>query len=102
MSESEKLLWAALRGKAIRFRVKRQHPVDKYCLDFFVHEAMLCVEVDGEFHRLRAVEDAQRDADLAAMGIETLRIPSLDLWANLPYWVDEVYFRCCARSGRKP
>ena len=60
MTRGERILWAQLRNKEIGYRVRRQYPVDKYVLDFYIHEARLCIEIDGPDH----VEsgDAKRDA----------------------------------------
>jgi very-short-patch-repair endonuclease len=45
-------------------------------LDFYCHEARLCVEVDGGSHSLgdHAQRDERRDGWLAEKGIRTLRI----------------------------
>jgi very-short-patch-repair endonuclease len=104
MSVSEQALWLFLRKKRLGFLFRRQYPVGMYVLDFYCPEARLCVEVDGEQHRERVQADAQRDEFLAARGIETLRIPSLDLFEPtgqaLKGWLQEVVMRCERRSGR--
>src|SRR5688572_28859560 len=81
MSISEKVLWEHLRKKRIGYGFKRQVPVGPYILDFYCAQASLCVEIDGEQHTLRQAQDARRDEYLRGVGIETLRIPSLALFA---------------------
>ena len=79
MSLPEVILWQHLRGDQLEgLRFRRQHPVGAYVLDFYCDAAKLAVEVDGAHHSLgdNPARDTQRDAWLAAGGIETLRIPA--------------------------
>ena len=73
----EGLLWRALKGgKADGLKFRKQHPIGPYVLDFYCHDARLCVEVDGASHGFgnRPALDTRRDAWLADRGIRTLRI----------------------------
>ena len=99
-SESEDRLWQALRRDQIGFSVRRQVPVGPYTLDFFIHEAMLCIEVDGEQHVTRKEADDERDRYLALLGIETMRVPSWELFGSLDAWVSTIYERCVQRKGQ--
>jgi len=70
---------ASAAPEGLKFR--RQHPTGPYVLDFFCSDARLAIEVDGEVHSRgdRPERDAARDEWLRAAGIETLRIPTVDL-----------------------
>ena len=75
LSLPEGLLWRALKaGKLAGLKFRKQHPVGPYVLDFYCHEARLCVEVDGAGHIARWQKDERRDAWLAEKGIRTLRL----------------------------
>ena len=104
MSVSEKWLWSQIRRDQLGFRFKRQVPVDEYVLDFYCPEASLAIEVDGEQHAHRMEKDLQRDARLSELGIETLRLPSLDLFdASRPdcgFWPERIKRKCEERTGR--
>ena len=79
LSLPEGLLWRAMTaGKIEGLKFRKQHPIGPYVLDFYCHEIRLCVEVDGEAHRLgdHPEKDARRDCWLADKGIRTLRIPA--------------------------
>jgi len=80
MSASEQVLWNCIRKRQLGHEFKRQVPVGPYVLDFYCPAASLCVEVDGEHHALRVAADAARDAWLKRRGVETIRLPSLDLF----------------------
>ena len=74
LTESEELLWLKLRNKQLhgkRFRC--QHPVYRYILDFYCHEAMLAVEIDGDIHKYRKEYDNYRDEFMKNIGITTIR-----------------------------
>jgi very-short-patch-repair endonuclease len=82
MSISEKKLWSFLRKKQMGVVFRRQVPVGRYVLDFYCPAAALCVEIDGEQHLWKKEADARRDEFLRSRGIEIIRIPSLDFFAN--------------------
>jgi 5-methyltetrahydrofolate--homocysteine methyltransferase len=44
-------MWSVLRNRAFHdAKFRRQHPMEGYILDFYCHEAKLCVELDGSQH----------------------------------------------------
>ena len=71
----ERVLWAALRGGCLGVRFTRQVVLGDYIADFFCRSARLVVEVDGGYHVRQAVEDVERDAQLARRGYRTVRLP---------------------------
>ena len=76
-TDAETLLWRLLRSRQLHhLKFRRQHPAGPYILDFYCHEARLCVEIDGGGHSFgdRPDKDARRDQWLADKGIRTLRI----------------------------
>ena len=77
MSLPEVLLWVQLKGGRLDgLRFRKQHPIGRYVLDFYCHEAKLAVEVDGQGHGFgdNAERDAARDAWLSAQGVRTIRL----------------------------
>jgi len=79
MTLPEIVLWRALRGKALEgLRFRKQHPLSRCVLDFYLTSARLAVEVDGLAHDLgdNPARDVRRDAWLARRGIRVLRIPA--------------------------
>ena len=83
MSLPERLLWGQLGRKQTGLKFRKQHPAGPYVLDFYCHEARLCVEIDGESHDFSAARDEQRDRWLASQGVRTLRIAATDVLHNL-------------------
>lgn len=73
----EKLIWVRVRRREPgRPTFRRQHPIDRYVLDFYCAEARLCIEIDGQSHGFgdRPARDERRDAFLRELGIEVVRI----------------------------
>src|SRR3954471_21978826 len=85
MSPPERILWQVLRTRPGGFKFRRQHPVGPYALDFYCAETAVAVEVDGVGHDMgdNPKRDAQRDQWVASQGIRTVRIPALDIFADL-------------------
>ena len=50
MTESETILWNALRKEIKRCKFRRQHPIGDYIADFFCLTNRLIIEVDGGYH----------------------------------------------------
>ena len=67
MTDAEQLVWYCLRRKQLGgFRFRRQHPIERFVLDFYCSEAKLAIELDGGQHNeLDAkVRDKERTAFL--------------------------------------
>ena len=103
----ELIIRERLRKNRAGFRFRFQHYVQGFYLDFYCPEAHLGLEFDGEQHD--AVRDAWRDAKLAELGIEIMRIPNRDFFmldpdpdgSNYIDWIEQIVLRCEARTGRK-
>jgi very-short-patch-repair endonuclease len=98
MSLPERMLWRALRGRQTGLRFRRQHPAGPYVLDFYCHEARLCVEVDGAQHGFTSKQDLARDAWLMRLGVRTMRIAAHDVFRNLEGVVQHIVAEATAPS----
>ncbi|HVF81348.1 MAG TPA: DUF559 domain-containing protein, partial [Flavisolibacter sp.] len=58
-TEAEDLLWQELRSKGLGVKVRRQHSIRGYIVDFAILETNLVIEVDGAYHN----EEEQQSAD---------------------------------------
>jgi len=86
MTHAEQLLWQCLRGKQLdSFRFRKQHPIERYVLDFYCPSARLAIEVDGSQHYTSEgrAKDAARTAWLAERGIRVLRFTNQEVLTNL-------------------
>jgi very-short-patch-repair endonuclease len=84
MTYHEKLLWEKLKGKQLYgLRFRRQHPISFFIVDFYCHEAMLVVEVDGEIHYDRIDYDDGRSAEMEKFGIKVIRFTNIEVENNI-------------------
>ena len=61
--------------KILGLKFRRQHPIDKYIVDFYCHEALLVVELDGSVHDLDRIKryDKKREIEITKMGLKIIR-----------------------------
>lgn len=84
MTGAEKHLWRHLRMCQLHgFKFRRQHPVEKYILDFACVELKIAVEVDGGQHMENAKQDEMRTAWLATQGWQVLRFWNNEVLQNI-------------------
>lgn len=75
-TDAEKLLWAELRNRKLNgLKFRRQHPLDKFIVDFYCNEKNLVVELDGGVHdeKINKDYDDARTVMLAGLHIIVLR-----------------------------
>jgi very-short-patch-repair endonuclease len=100
MSPPELQLWEVLRTRPGGYQFRRQRPANPYTIDFFCRAAALAIEVDGDAHDMggNPQRDLKRDAELAAKGIKTLRIPAAEVFNNLQGSLDLILEECASRT----
>ena len=75
-TKAEIILWQKLKGKQMYgYDFHRQKPIDNYLIDFFCHELMLGIEVDGYSHQIIEVfnKDVKKEGVMNMLGIHILR-----------------------------
>ena len=80
---AERRLWSIVRdGRLGGLKVRRQHTVGPYTVDFFVYDAALAIELDGSIHDdpARAAYDAERTRSLAALGVRVVRFSNREVF----------------------
>ena len=85
-SNAEARLGQALRGRRLaHYKFRRQHPVDRYIVDFVALDSKLIIEVDGATHSTHSEleHDSQRTRVLESFGFHVIRVNNLDIYSNL-------------------
>ena len=80
---SEALLWTEIKNRALGYEFHRQVPILNYIVDFYCHELMMVIEIDGPSHDHKYVKDMTRDNDLERMGIKVLRFDDREVRRNM-------------------
>ncbi|HTB07547.1 MAG TPA: DUF559 domain-containing protein [Bacteroidia bacterium] len=86
MTEAEKALWNVLNYKQVGgFKFRRQHPINRFIVDFYCHKAKLVIELDGEIHKKIDVaeKDFGREQILKNYGIEIVRFKNEEVLTNV-------------------
>jgi very-short-patch-repair endonuclease len=90
---SEVLLWLEIKNRQLMgYQFHRQVPMLNYIVDFYCHELMLAVEVDGESHASEEAKsyDLERQKRLEAYGVTFLRFDDLQLKMDINKVLEEI------------
>ncbi|MBR0689638.1 DUF559 domain-containing protein [Bradyrhizobium manausense] len=83
-TSAEAKLWQALRNRRLaRWKFRRQHPVDRYVVDFVTLDGKLIIEVDGVTHSSPTDIEKDRTEVLEACGFPVLRVSNTDVYENI-------------------
>ena len=84
MTESEKVLWNALRDNIQGYRFRRQHAIGNYIADFACLPARLVIEVDGGYHdspQQQEIDNIRTDY-LKGQGFHVVRFTNEEVLGN--------------------
>ncbi len=82
---AEEVMWELLRNRQLMgLKFRRQHQIGEYVADFYCDEHKLVLELDGDVHAAPAQtkKDKTRDAYMAALGLNVIRIQNADFLAD--------------------
>ncbi len=85
-TKAEIFLWQKLKRKQMYgYDFHRQKPIDNYILDFFCHELMLGIEVDGYSHQIVEVveNDEKKTFKMNELGITILRFSDNQIFNDM-------------------
>ena len=82
-TKAEKILWKELRNRNLGIKFRRQHPIDKFILDFYAPEIKLAIELDGLIHKENKEYDKIRTEYLESKNIKVLRFWNSEIENNL-------------------
>jgi very-short-patch-repair endonuclease len=105
MTDAEQLLWHCLRDKQLDgFRFRRQHPFERFVLDFYCCEAKLALELDGGQHNQpdEKARDNERTAFLNAQGVQVLRFWNSEVFSNLDGVLQRIHDALTERESLRP
>jgi very-short-patch-repair endonuclease len=86
MTEAERKFWMYVRDKRYKsIRIRRQHPIGSFVLDFYWAEKKIGIEIDGGIHKRRDVKehDEGRTQVLDEQGIRIIRFTNEEVMDNV-------------------
>ena len=102
-TDAEQLIWRLLRDRRLAgAKFRRQHPVEagdkKFILDFYCHDLMLAVELDGGQHQVHAARDETRTTALEKLGISVLRFWNNDVLQQTEPVLEKIWMTVMEKS----
>ncbi len=95
---SEVLLWLKIKGKTMGVEFHRQVPIDNFIVDFYCHELMLAIEVDGSSHDEKQDYDQNRQLILENLGVRFIRFSDIDVKQKMGWVLEELMI--CVEASR--
>lgn len=92
-TEAENFLWKYLRKKPTGFRIRRQHIIQNFVVDFVCLRKQVIIEVDGEIHDQQKEYDALRTELLNQQGYKEVRFTNQEVLSE-PEFVVEIIKDC--------
>lgn len=93
MTIPEEKLWNHLRRKQLKtLRFRRQHPINRFIVDFYCHAFKLVIEIDGSIHQMEIQQerDENRTYELQAMGLTVIRFSNNEVMTNIAKVIKEI------------
>ena len=87
---SEVLLWIKIKGKTMGVEFHRQVPIDNFIVDFYCHELMLAIEIDGSSHDEKQDYDQNRQLILENLGVRFIRFSDIDVKRKMGWVLEEL------------
>jgi len=100
MSPPERLLWTRVRGSALGVRIRRQHPLGRFTVDFYCHAARLVIEIDGYCHTWSGAEDVARSDYLRANGLHVVRFEAREVMRDVASVVSAIRYELEKRLSK--
>lgn len=100
---AEATLWQHLQNRNLEFKFRRQHPVERFIIDFYCAEVKLCIEIDGDSH----LEQEQQEYDLSrtefleSVGYSVIRFTNNDVRYNINAVTQEILDICSELKRKK-
>lgn len=89
-TKAEKILWKELRNRKLGVKFRRQHPLEKFILDFYTPEIGLAIELDGSSHKENREYDKLRTEYLKTHKIAVIRFWNYEIEKNLAEVLEKI------------
>lgn len=89
----ERLLWSKLKDrKLLGYKFRRQEPIGPYIVDFYCHEKLLVIELDGGQHnnKIVSIYDQLRTEYLESFGLKVIRFWNQQLRKSSFQVIDQI------------
>jgi very-short-patch-repair endonuclease len=100
---AEATLWRHIRNRALGYKFRRQHPIERFIIDFYCAEIKLCIEIDGDTHLEKDQQeyDAARTEYLESIGRKVIRFTNEDVRYNIQAVLQSIIDTCNELKNHK-
>jgi very-short-patch-repair endonuclease len=81
-TEAEKIMWELLRNKKTGHKIRRQHIIDNFIVDFVCIRKKVVIEIDGKIHLKQKEDDELRTQRLNELKFEVIRFMNDEVLSN--------------------
>ena len=81
-TEAEKVIWEYLRNKKTGYKIRRQHVIDNFIVDFVCLTKKVVIEIDGGIHLQQKELDELRTNTLNEKGYRVIRFTNEEVMHN--------------------
>jgi very-short-patch-repair endonuclease len=101
LTPTEAKVWQAVRRRQLGFKIRRQHAIDRFIVDFYCAEVNLVIEIDGESHVEPDQEsyDTERTRWLEERGCRVIRFEARQVEDDLAGVVEGIRRACIEEAS---
>ena len=81
-TEAEQLLWKYLTNKQTGHKIRHQHVIGDFIADFVCIPKRVIIEIDGDIHKSKKIEDKIRSIVLNNLGYDVIRYSNEEVFSN--------------------
>ncbi|HET9746193.1 MAG TPA: DUF559 domain-containing protein [Chitinophagaceae bacterium] len=91
-TEAEDVLWQRIRNNQLGVKVRRQHAIEGYIVDFALLPVKLVIEIDGEYHNAeeQKLYDEIRTKCMSSVGLSLLRFTNDEVLSNTEQVIEKI------------
>ncbi len=94
-TRAEARMWEYLRKHRIGNKFRRQHPIWIYVADFYCHYLKLVIEIDGDIHSEKEVQEKDdiKERDIRNLGVDVIRFTNVEVICDIDSVLSRLYFK---------
>lgn len=100
-TEAEDFLWQNLRNKQLDYKIRRQHLIDDFIVDFVCLSKGLVIEVDGGIHLSQKEKDENRTMILNQKGFKVIRFSNEEVLNSIEKVLEKIKIELDSSADRK-
>jgi len=89
-TQAEKELWQQLKSKKLKVKIRQQHLIADFIVDFVCLSKKLVIEVDGKIHKNQVEKDAERTFVLNEAGFKVIRFTNEEVIGDIDAVVNKI------------